>query len=312
MGKKVLVTGGFGRVGSSVIPMLLKDGYKVKVLGRHDKPDAPYRNDIEVCVGDLSNYEFVYNAIGDTDIVCHLAAQFPPLFFDEAKIIESNVLGTFNVLQAMKNSGRKRIVFASTDAVYATGASLDAYKGPLTEDMPLNPINVYGITKVVNETAIKKYARLFDFSYVILRFFWSMRSEEMIRLMFEARNYINDILAEDRTGITEDTIIELRCEDGSKYYDHITDFRDIALGTYLAIKKDDVHNEVFNIAAQDLLDYSVQSKKIADSLKRSFRTVRVKGIKNYRGDIGKAQRILGYTPKYSMDDMIREALGGEK
>ena len=312
MGKKVLVTGGFGRVGSSAIPMLLESGYQVKVFCRHDRPEAAFRRDVEVCAGDLSDYEKIYDAAKDADIVCHLAAQFPPLFFDEAKIIESNVTGTFNLLQAMKNLDIKRLIFASTDAVYATGASMDHYDKPLTEDMPLNPINVYGITKVVNETAIAKYARLFGFSYVILRFFWSMRPDEMIRLMFEARNYISDIADEDRAGLTDDTIVELRCEDGSKYYDHITDFRDIARSVCLAVEKENVRNEIFNIAAPDLVDYSLLSKKAADSLKRPFKTVRVKGLKNYEADISKAREMLGYVPEHHMEDMLLEAVGEKK
>lgn len=309
MSRKILVTGGFGRVGSALIPMLLEAGYAVRVFTRHDHPEISFSCSVETIIGDLANYSDVLQAVEGTDLVCHLAALFPPLFFDESKIIETNVLGTFNILQAMKNIGKpKRIIFASTDAVYATGTSFDAYKGLLTEDMPLNPINVYGITKVVNEVTIKKYARLFDIAYVILRFFWSMRSEEMVSLMFEARNYMDNIVDEDKDGLMPDTIIDIRCEDGTEFSDHITDFRDIASGVFLAIKNKQVNNETINIAASELVNYSIMSKKIAEALGRPFRKVRVKGLKNYSADISKAQKLLGYDPKYSMNEMVKEAI----
>lgn len=312
MGKKVLVTGGFGRVGSTVVPLLLKDGYDITIFGTKDHPESPYRGEVEVRIGNLADYDNVLDAVKDADIICHLAALFPPLYFNEAKIIEANVLGTFNVLQAMKETGKKRLIFASTDAVYATGGSLDAYEKPLTEDMNTNPINVYGVTKVVNEAAIEKYARIFDISYVVLRFFWSMKSDEMVRLMFEARNYMDDIVEEDKDGLTEDTIVEVCCEDGSSYSDHITDVRDIGYSVYLAIKKEDVKNEIINIAAGDMVDYAKYSKRVAEKLHRPYRKVRVKGLKNYEADITKACTLLGYEPMHSMEEMISIALGEDQ
>jgi len=216
------------------------------------------------------------------------------------------------VLQAMKNTGCKRLVFASTDAVYATGPSFDYYSHALTEDMPLNPINVYGITKVANETTIQKYARLFDISYITLRFFWSMRSDEMIRLMFEARNYMDDIVEEDKAGLSEDTIVEICCEDGSKYCDHITDFRDIGYSVFLAVEHEEVKNETINIAAADLVDYEKYSPIIAEKLQRPLKKVRIKGIKNYQADISKARKLLGFEPAHSMDEMVSLAIGDKK
>lgn len=306
--KKVLVTGGFGRVGSAVIPMLLANGFQVRVLDIQDRP-VDYHDQVEIVIGSLTDYDCVYRAVHDVDIVCHLAALFPPLFFEEAPIIETNVLGTFNILQAMKNSGTgKRLVFASTDATYATGGSMDTYSRPLQETDPLWPINVYGVTKVVNEVTIEKYSRLFGIPYTILRFFWSMRSDEMIRLMFEAHVYMDDIVPEDKENLGPDDIVDVRCEDGTPFRDHITDHRDIAQGVFKAIIHEDIKNEIFNIAAPDLVDYSVYSPKVARALNRDLRTVRVKGLKNYQADISKACKLLDYSPQHSMEEMVDEAI----
>jgi nucleoside-diphosphate-sugar epimerase len=306
--KKVLVTGGFGRVGSVVVPMLLESGYSVRVLDVKQNQNAPYFSKVEVAIGSLTDGRFVANAMEGIDIVCHLAALFPPLFFEEQPIIEVNVLGTFNILQAMKNAQIGRIVFASTDATYATGASLDAYDRPLTEDTAQWPSNVYGVTKVVNEVSIRKYARMFGISYVILRFFWSMRADEMIRLMFEANMYMDDIVEEDKAGITPDTIVSLCLENGEPFYDHITDFRDIGRGVFTAIQREDVQNEIFNIAAADRVDYAKEAPRIARALGRPYRKVRIKGMHNYEADITKARRILGFEPMYDMTGMVDAAI----
>ena len=306
--KTVLVTGGFGRVGSVVVPLLLEHGYRVRILDVKTNPSVPYAQSVEVRQGSLTDESFVLEAVRGTDIVCHLGALFPPLFFDESQIISVNVLGTFNILQAMKNTNVRRIVFASTDATYATGSSLDDYDRPITEEQELWPSNVYGVTKVVNEVSIRKYARMFDLSYVILRFFWSMRSDEMIRLMFMAGQYMDGVVEEDRVGLTKDTIVAVRLENGEPFCDHITDFRDIGRAVFTAIEREDVRNETFNIAAADLVDYAVEAPRIAEALDIPFRAIRVKGIHHYEADISKARIVLGFEPQYGMRGMVDAAI----
>ena len=309
MKKNILVTGGFGRVGSQLIPLLLAQGHHVRILSRDDSPNSPFRNQVDVKLGDVAVYADVQKALQGMDVVCHLAALFPPLFFDETKIIEVNVLGTFNILQAIKEQGHiERIVFASTDAAYATGPSLDTYQDVLLEDQELWPINVYGITKVVDEVLIRKYSRLYQIPHVILRFFWSMVPAEMPRLMFEARNYMDLIVDEDKQGLSPSDIVVPCLESGEGFLDHITDSRDIARGVYLALINDKALNQTFNIAAADRLDYRIQSPKVAAALGRPLRFVRCRGLKNYEASIEKAHKLLGFTPQYSMDKMVEEAL----
>lgn len=309
MSKRVLVTGGFGRVGRQVIPLLLSDGYRIRVFDIVDNESVDFHKEVEICLGDITNYSDVKTSMEGVDMVCHLAALFPPFFFEEFKIFDVNVKGTFNVLQAIKEQGSiEKLVFASTDATYATGTSFDEYNKPLTEDMELWPINVYGIAKAINELMIEKYSRLFNIPYIILRFFWSMVPKEMVKLMFEARNYEDLICNEDKVGLKQDDIVAPILENGDVYYDHITDSRDIASGVHLALKNSNVVNEIFNIAGPDKLNYCVQAEKVAKALKRSFRKVRCKDIKNYEASIEKARSLLGYAPKYTMDKMIDEAI----
>lgn len=310
----VLVTGGFGRVGKHIVGELVKSGYRVKVFSTTDKrKQLGLDESVETITGDLTVYRDVLKAVRGADIVCHLAAVFPPFFFEEFRLFDVNVKGTFHVLQAMKECGGvKKLVFASTDAVYATGYSMDEYALPLTEEMPVWPTNVYGIFKYVNEKMIEKYARLYGFSYVNLRLFWLMDSAEMIDLLFRAKNYMDNILPEDKIGLEPDDIVAPLLENGEVFYEHFTETRDICQGVVLAIQNGNVKNETINLAAPDRLDYTKYYERIAAKLNKPCRKVRVKGLKNYEADMHKAVSLLGYSPKYSVEKMIEEALESYK
>lgn len=306
----VLVTGGFGRVGKHVVAQLVESGYKVRVFELTDRREAlGLHESVETITGDLMVYKDVLRAVRGVDIVCHLAAVFPPFFFEEFRLFDVNVKGTFHVLQAMKECGNaKKLVFASTDAVYATGCSLDEYTSPLDETMPVWPINTYGIFKYMNEVMIEKYARLHGFSFVNLRFFWLMDASEMIDLLFRARNYMDNIVPEDREGLHPDDIVAPLLENGDVFFEHITETRDICQGIVLAIKNTGVGSETINLAAPDRLDYTKYYEIVASRLGKPCRRVRVKGLKNYEADIRKAKKLLGYSPEFSVRKMMDEAL----
>ncbi|MEI6057075.1 MAG: NAD(P)-dependent oxidoreductase [Lentisphaerota bacterium] len=305
--KKVLVTGGFGRVGKHVVETLLKDGYSVRIFDRKDT--GAFKGKAEIFIGDLLKYDDVKNAVKGVDIVCHLAAVFPPFFFEEFTIFDVNVKGTFHVLQAIKEVGNiQKLVFASTDAVYATGSEYNPYDVPIKENMEAWPVNVYAICKYSTEIMIQKYSRLFNIPYVNLRIFWAMDSKEMIGLLFKAGNYMDNILAEDKVGLNPDDIVAPMQADGKIFHEHFCESRDVAQGFVLGIEREDVKNETFNLAAPDRLDYTKYYELIGKKLGKPFRKVRVKGIKDYEADISRTKSILGYKPVFTVEKMINEAL----
>ncbi len=143
---KVLVTGGAGYVGSVLIPDLLHHGYQVRVLDNlmyNSMSLLPYFVDdnFEFIKGDVRDEKAVQNAVQDVDVIIHLAAIVgaPACHRDQRLAEEVNYGGTVNINKYRSRS--QGVIFAST------GSNYGAVEGICTEDTPLNPLSVYGVTK---------------------------------------------------------------------------------------------------------------------------------------------------------------------
>ena len=169
---KILLTGGAGYIGSACLRWLLKHGhdpiaYDNLVEGnRKAVPDAERR----LVVGDLADVEKLTRVMGDHQVeaVIHLAAvaSVPDSIKDPDGYYTVNFVGTKNVLDAMRRTGVKRIVFSSTAATYGFRAEM-----PLREDSPQTPETPYGSTKLAAEWMIREYAHAYNFGYAALRYF---------------------------------------------------------------------------------------------------------------------------------------------
>lgn len=168
----ILVTGGAGFIGSHLVRQLLVLGHEVTVL---DNLSTGVRNH-------LPANGFVFWELDDRapetrarimgehfDAIVHLAGQtmvdvsIRDPHFDASE----NVMGTVNVLEAARLSGVKRVIFASTAAAYG---NVEAGLLPLREDLPLEPLSFYGLTKVMVERYLALYHVLYGLDYVVLRF----------------------------------------------------------------------------------------------------------------------------------------------
>lgn len=166
---KVMVTGGAGFIGSSIVDELIKTGHTVGVVD-------DLRTGKKVNLNNLSkfyNIDINSNELNGVfeefrpEVVIHHAAQVSvnksmvdPLY-DE----ESNIRGTINLLNCCVNYGVRKIIYASSAAVYGIPKSL-----PIHEDHPVEPISFYGISKYVPETYIKIYSELHGLNYTIFRY----------------------------------------------------------------------------------------------------------------------------------------------
>src|SRR5216683_2226458 len=166
-GKRMLVTGGAGFIGSHLVDALLEAGFRVRVLddfstGRRTNPDA------EICDVDICKAEHLAGKFDDVDCVFHTAA-LPrvPLSIEMPVLTHMvNVVGTLNVLVAARDAGVRRFVYSGSSSVYGNQERL-----PLRETMPTAPLNPYGLQKLSSE----EYVRLFHLHYamptVTLRYF---------------------------------------------------------------------------------------------------------------------------------------------
>lgn len=169
-GQRVVVTGGAGFVGSHLAARLaakneviVLDDMSVGKLANL----AHMRNRVEVVKGSVLDPRAVKKAISGAGVVFHLAAltSVPESVEQPLAYAEANVMGTINVLVAARDAGAKRVVFASTCAVYGGSA------GPLTEDLPPDPISPYAVTKLACEYFCRTMSQEDGVGVVSLRLF---------------------------------------------------------------------------------------------------------------------------------------------
>src|SRR3989344_5977520 len=165
----ILVTGGAGFIGSHVIKLLLDRGHQVIVL---DNLSHGFSENVDrrakLIVGDIRDPKKTKEALNSVEAVIHMAGLIvvPESVADPIKYCDNNVLGTISLLDSMKESGCKKIIFSSSACVYGTPNKL-----PIKEDAPIHPDNPYGATKASIEVFLKTYHEIFGFDVVILRYF---------------------------------------------------------------------------------------------------------------------------------------------
>ncbi|MDN7143436.1 NAD-dependent epimerase/dehydratase family protein [Pseudomonas sp. JQ170] len=171
--KRILVTGGAGFIGSHLVDKLLSRHYQVRVLDNLSsgkKANLPLDNPaLELQVGDVADAEVVNQALQGCSAVVHLAAvaSVQASVDDPAGTHRSNFIGTLNVCQGMAAAGIKRVVFASSAAVYGSNGEGTA----IDEDTPKAPLTPYAADKLASEFYLDFYRRQHGLEPVVLRFF---------------------------------------------------------------------------------------------------------------------------------------------
>lgn len=166
-GKRIVVTGGCGFIGSHLVEALWEKN-DVKVIDDLSSGDLRNIEGFEVAFHQRSITAPLDDLFSDVDIVFHLAANVSVVASvdDPKHDAQTNVYGTLNVLEAARKSGVKRLIFSSSTAVYGHPLSL-----PLAEDHPTQPISPYGLSKLTAERYCRLYHRLYAFETVCLRYF---------------------------------------------------------------------------------------------------------------------------------------------
>lgn len=177
MGKKVLITGAGGYIGSITTKTFLEQGYEVIGIDnfstgfekplqflRQQHPDKLRYYNVNL----KDNFSYIFLKEKDIDAIIHFAAlavvdesmKFPQKYF------ENNVCGSINLLSSAANHGIKNIIFSSTCAVYGKPDKM-----PIDEENNLNPSNPYGESKLLTERIIRWYHELLNLNFIIFRYF---------------------------------------------------------------------------------------------------------------------------------------------
>lgn len=174
-GKQVLVTGAGGFIGSHMVEALVKRKAKVKALvhynsrndwGMLEFADKHVLNQIEILTGDVRDSDCIRAAVADCDVVFHLAALIgiPYSYVNPRDVVDTNVQGTLNVLQAAKDFLTDKVIHISTSEVYGTAEYV-----PMDEKHPLNPQSPYSATKVAADQLVLSFYRSFNLPVAIAR-----------------------------------------------------------------------------------------------------------------------------------------------
>ncbi len=300
---KVLVTGGAGFIASHVADAYIAAGHDVVIiddLSRGSEENIPARARFHC--GDIRDRDFVEKVLAseNPDVVNHHAAQMDvrrgvrePVF--DASV---NILGSINLLDACIAHNVRRVVYIST----AGAAYGEPKEMPVSEDYPINPITPYGISKHTVEHYLFTNRVLYNLPYIVLRYGnvygprQSSKGEAGVFAIFSEQ-----MLASSRPVIYGD---------GSKLRDYVY-VDDVARANVLALEKGT--GEIFNIAnGVPTTDYEV-FRLIRDAL--GFSAVEPEYVAKRPGeidrihlDITKARRLLGWTPRVTLEEGTRSTV----
>ncbi|SEU19166.1 NAD(P)-dependent oxidoreductase [Paenibacillus sp. NFR01] len=175
--KTIAVTGGSGKLGAAVVHALQREGLDVLSLDRR-RSEALRCRQLTVDLEDLGE---VAGALQGVDAVVHLAAIPAPLLYPPARIFRNNVLSGYNVLEAAELLGIGRVVFGSSESSYGFAWAPQPFEPlyvPVDEGHPQLPQECYGLSKVVNESAVSMVNRRGALTAIALRFSTVMAPEE--------------------------------------------------------------------------------------------------------------------------------------
>jgi len=173
LGKKVVVTGADGFIGSHLVELLVKEGAKVRALAQYNSfnnwgwlEDIPSLSDVEVVTGDIRDPFFCKKLLQDQEVVFHLAAliAIPYSYVAPDSYVATNVTGTLNIVQAAKENDCQRVIHTSTSEVYGTAQYV-----PIDEKHPVQPQSPYSASKIAADAMAMSYYNAFGLPLTIAR-----------------------------------------------------------------------------------------------------------------------------------------------
>lgn len=303
-----LVTGGAGFIGSNLCEAILGLGCKVRCLddlstGKQANVDLFADNpNYEFVKGDIKDLDTCLKACDGVDYVLNQAAwgSVPRSIAMPVFYCQNNILGTLNMMEAARQSGVKKFVYASSSSVYGDEPNL-----PKTEGREGNLLSPYALTKRCDEEWGKQYTMHFDLPTVGLRYFnvFGRRQDPDGAYAAVIPKFIKQLLNGERPTINGDGR-------QSRDFTYIENVIEANLKACLAPKEAD--GEAFNIAyggREYLIDiYYGLTKALNLDVEPVFGPDRAGDIKHSNADISKAKKLLGYDPEWSFDRGIEAAI----
>jgi len=310
MGRRVLVTGAGGFIGSHLVELLVRQGHEVRAFlryngrddhGQVDRLPAEVRRAIEVVRGDLKDPEAVRKAVAGRSWVFHLGAliAIPYSYENPLDVVQTNVVGTAHVLDACRsNSALERVVLTSTSEVYGTARYV-----PIDEAHPLCGQSPYAATKIGSDALGESYHRAFSLPVTTLRPFNTFGPRQSARAIVPT--IISQALA--RPAIRLGSLDPRR---------DLTYVKDTAAGFLAIAGCDAAIGRVVNIGRGDDLTIGELVERIAARLGRPIRVeVDEARVRPAASEVGRllagtalARELFGWAPAYSLDRALDETI----
>lgn len=253
----VLITGGAGFIGSHIVDKLVPN-HKIIVYdnfssGSHENLRhalRTHKENISIVRGDILETEKLMRVMRRVDVILHLAAQLEikTAIFDPYRDLQTNIVGTLNVLEAMRRVGVKKIIFASSAAVYG-----EPEKVPTSEYDPKKPIWSYGASKLSSEYYLLVYHNLYNIKFVALRY----------AIIYGPREWYGRVqtIFIKRAFITNETLVIFG--DGNQTRDYLY-VEDCAEAHRIILEANDYESEILNLGSGIETPIRVLAKIIRD------------------------------------------------
>jgi len=308
MGKKVLVTGADGFIGSHLTEMLVAEGYSVKALTQYNSfnnwgwlENVNCKKEIEILSGDIRDQYYCKTISKDVEIIFHLAAliAIPFSYIAPDSYVETNIKGTLNICQAAKENGVSRVVHTSTSEVYGTAQYV-----PINEKHPLQAQSPYSATKIAADAMAMSFYNSFDLPLTIARPFNTYGPRQ------SARAIIPTIITQIATGKKE---IKLGDTSPTRDFNFVEDT--CRALTMLAESKKTI-GEVINIGSNteiSINDILILIKKLMSSevtfiLDDQRKRPKKSEVFRLYCDNQKIVELVGFKPKYDIRSGLKKTI----
>ncbi len=303
---RYLITGGAGFIGSNIAIELLRQKQEVVLLdnmitGRKENI-LEISDKAEFIEGDIRDINIVKKACENVDYVLHQAALPSVQKSIENPVLTNdiNINGTLNVLEAARDAKVKRVVYAASSSAYGDTVTL-----PKIEDMKINPISPYAVSKVVGELYCRVYSQVFGLDTVSIRYFnvFGPRQDPKSHYAAVIPKFIKAVLNDKNPIIYGD---------GEQTRD-FTYIKNVVNANILAARTErPLNGEVINVACGKRIDLNQLVEKLNSIIGKNIEPVyedeRAGDIKHSLADISKAKRLINYSPIYDIDEGLKETV----
>ena len=308
-GKSVFVTGADGFIGSWVAKQLVDEDAKVTILVRDLKPEMGFdfhklREEVNIVHGDLVDLQLQQRAMNEynVDTVFHIAAQAIVGIANKSPIstFESNIKGTWNIMEAARVENVKRVVVASSDKAYGVQKQL-----PYTEESPLHGLYPYDASKAAADIIARSYAATYGMNVAVTRNANTYGGGDM--------NF-SRIVPDAIKHIFSQKSFDIR-SDGKAERDYMY-VKDAAAGYLLLaenLHRKEVQGQAFNFGTERPLSVVELFNKIAIACGKPKAEFKVLGTARNEIDrqylaSAKAKKVIGWQPKYSLEEGLKETV----